>query len=178
MLFSCMKRISLIILFAVISSITFAQTVTRSNIKFEIKNLGIKTGGTIGGVKATVKLDPAQPGGSIEATADVATINTDNEERDTHLKSADFFDVQRFPHITMKSVAITHKRGNNYTGKFNVTIKDKTKQFDIPFTYTENRNTATLSGIFKLNRRDFGVGGSSLVLGDEVTVIVSVELAK
>ncbi len=174
-----MKRISLIILFAVLSaSVTFAQTVTKSNISFKIKNLGINTGGTIGGVKASVKIDPTQAGGSIEATADVATINTDNDERDTHLKSADYFDVQRFPHITMKSVAITHKKGNSYVGKFNVTLKDKTKQFDIPFTYTETGNAATLSGTFKLNRLDFGVGGSSLVLGNEVTVTVVLELAK
>lgn len=174
-----MKRISLIILFAVLSaSVTFAQTVTKSNISFKIKNLGINTGGTIGGVKATVRTDQSQVVNSIEATADVATINTDNEERDTHLKSADFFDVQRFPHITMKSVSVTHKSGNKYTGKFNVTIKDKTKQFDIPFTYAEAGNNATLNGTFKLNRRDFGVGGSSLVLGDEVNVTVVVELAK
>ncbi|PJJ80230.1 YceI family protein [Mucilaginibacter auburnensis] len=174
-----MKRISLIILLALFTvSVTFAQTVSKSNVSFKIKNLGINTGGTIGGVKATVHVDQAQVVNSIEATANVATINTDNEERDTHLKSADFFDVQRFPHITMKSAAINHKSGNKYSGKFNVTIKDKTKQFDIPFTYTETGNTATLNGTFKLNRLDFGVGGSSLVLGNEVTVTVVLELAK
>ena len=174
-----MKKISLLILFAILSvSATLAQTVTKSNITFKIKNLGINTGGTIGGVKASVQINPAQAGGSIEATADVATINTDNEERDTHLKSANYFDVQRFPHITMRSVAITHKKGNSYMGKFNVTLKDKTKQFDIPFTYTETGNAATLSGTFKLNRLDFGVGGSSLVLGNEVTVTVVVELVR
>lgn len=175
-----MKRITLIILSTILSvSVTVAQTVTKSNIKFQIKNLGINTGGVLGGVKASVQINPTQSAtSSIEATADVITINTDNEERDTHLKSADFFEVQRYPHITMKSVSITHKKGNNYTGKFNVTIKDKTKQFDIPFIYTENGNTATINGTFKLNRLDFGVGGSSLVLGNEVTVTIMVEITR
>jgi polyisoprenoid-binding protein YceI len=178
-----MKRISLIISFLIISiATTFAQsaaTVTRSNIKFQIKNLGINTGGIIGGVKATIQFNPAQlAASSIDATADVATINTDNDERDTHLRSADFFDVQRYPHITMKSVSFKRKSGANYVGRFNVTIKDKTKQLDVPFTYTENGNTATIVGTVKLNRLDFGVGGSSLVLSNDVTATITVEMNK
>jgi len=177
-----MKKISLIFLFtATFIATSFAQsaaTVIKAGIKFQIKNLGINTGGVIGGVKANILFNPAQLAtASMEATADVATIDTDNEERDTHLKSADFFEVQRYPHITMKSVSITHKKGVNYVGKFNLTIKDKTKQFDVPFTYTETGNTAIIVGSFKLNRLDFGVGGSSLVLGNEVTATITVEVA-
>jgi len=178
-----MKRISLIILLALITNLAaFAQTapvVTKAGIKFQIKNLGINTGGTIGGVKATIHFDPAQLATStIEATADVATIFTDNDERDTHLKSADFFEVQRYPRITMRSVAFKRKSGANYVGTFNVTIKDKTKQLDVPFTYTENGNTAAFTGTLKLNRLDFGVGGSSLVLSNDVTATITVELNK
>jgi polyisoprenoid-binding protein YceI len=177
-----MKRIPLIISFLIIAITTaFAQsaTVSKSSIKFQIKNLGINTGGTLGGVKATINFNPAQlAASSIEATAETATINTDNDQRDEHLKSADYFDVQRYPHITMKSVSFGHKSGANYVGKFNVTIKDKTKQLDVPFTYTENGNTATITGTVKLNRLDFGVGGSSLVLGNEVTATITVEINK
>ena len=182
-LFSSMKRIPLIILFLIISATTsFAQnaaTVTKASIKFQIKNLGINTGGTIGGVKATILFNPAQLAtSSIEATADVATINTDNDERDTHLRSADFFEAQRYPHIIMKSVSFKRKSGTNYVGQFNVTIKDKTRQLDVPFTYTENGNTAAITGTVKLNRLDFGVGGSSLVLSDNVTATITVEMNK
>jgi polyisoprenoid-binding protein YceI len=177
-----MKRIPLIISFLIISIATaFAQgaTVTKSSIKFQIKNLGINTGGTIGGLKATIQFNPAQLAtSSIEATADVATINTDNDERDQHLRSADFFEVQRYPHITMKSVSFKRKSGANYVGTFNVTIKDKTKQLDVPFTYTENGNTAAITGTVKLNRLDFGVGGSSLVLSNDVTATITVEMNK
>jgi polyisoprenoid-binding protein YceI len=178
-----MKQIPLIISFLIISIATsFAQstaTVTKSSIKFQIKNLGINTGGTIGGVKTTILFNPAQLAtSSIEATADVNTINTDNDERDAHLRSADFFEVQRYPHITMKSVSFKRKSGANYVGTFSVTIKDKTKQLDVPFTYTENGSTAAITGTVKLNRLDFGVGGSSLVLSNEVTATITVEINK
>jgi polyisoprenoid-binding protein YceI len=178
-----MKRIPLLILLTLfLITLGFAQgpaTVTKSGIKFQIKNLGINTGGTIGGVKATIQFSPAQLAtSSVEATADVTTINTDNDERDTHLRSADFFDVQRYPHITMKSVSFKRKSGANYVGKFNLTIKDKTRQLDVPFTYTENGNTAVITGTVKLNRLDFGVGSSSLVLSNDVTATITVDMNK
>lgn len=178
-----MKRISLLTLsFLFTIAFSFAQTaatVTKSGIKFQIKNLGINTGGILGGVKATIQFNPSQLAtSSIEATADVATINTDNDQRDEHLRSADYFDVQRYPHITMKSVSFTHKSGANYVGKFNVTIKDKTKQLDVPFTYIDNGSTAVMNGTVKLNRLDFGVGSSSLVLSNDVTATIQVEISK
>ncbi len=176
-----MKRISLII-FAIVTTITTSvaqTTITKSSIKFQIKNLGINTGGTLGGLKANIHFNPTQLSGSnIEATVDVATINTDNDERDTHLRSADFFEVQRYPHITLRSVSFKHKNGANYVGAFNVTLKDKTKQLDLPFTYTENGSTATFNGTLKLNRLDFGVGSSSLVLSNDVTVTIQAEIGK
>lgn len=163
-------------------AVGFAQapaTVTKSSVKFQIKNLGINTGGVLGGVKASILFNPAQLAtSSIEATAETATINTDNDQRDEHLRSTDYFDVQRYAHITMRSVSFIHKSGTNYIGKFNVTIKDKTKQLDVPFTYTENGDTAVITGVVKLNRLDFGVGGSSLVLGNDVTVTITVETNK
>ena len=178
-----MKKIPLIILLSLFTvTFGFAQTpatVTKSSIKFQIKNLGINTGGVLGGVKATILFNPAQLAtSSIEATAETATINTDNDQRDEHLRSADYFDVQHYPHITMRSVSFTHKSGANYVGKFNITIKDKTKLLDVPFTYTENGSAAAITGVVKLNRLDFGVGGSSMVLSNDVTATITVEMNK
>ncbi|MDB5000707.1 MAG: hypothetical protein JWR76_1784, partial [Mucilaginibacter sp.] len=86
-----MKKIYVAILILIVSNSTFAQlknNVTKSKITFEIKNLGIKTGGTIGKVEADVKFDPGKLDASkIDAVADIATINTDNNMRDSHLKS-------------------------------------------------------------------------------------------
>jgi polyisoprenoid-binding protein YceI len=157
---------------------TFAQAV-RSSITFEIKNLGITTGGTIGGLSAKVHFNPANLASStLEASVDVSTINTDNSGRDEHLRSDDFFDVARYPKISLKSVSFKHKSGNNYTGTFTLTIKDKSKQIEIPFTFLDKGNTVEFKGTFKINRLDYGVGSSSMVLSDDVTVNIDCEERK
>jgi polyisoprenoid-binding protein YceI len=164
-----MKNIFAAIALLIISTTAFSQTKSISNTKvsFEIKNLGIKTGGTIGGVQGTIAFDPAALTTSkIEATADVNTINTDNSMRDEHLKKDDYFDVAKYPTISMSSVSLKKKSGNNFTGQFNITIKGKTKLVDVPFTYTDN----AFKGSFKINRKDFAIGGNSMTMGDEVTI--------
>jgi polyisoprenoid-binding protein YceI len=174
------KTAALIIPLLILVTASFAQTkVVKSAVKFQIKNLGINIDGTIGGLQASILFNPAQLNTCIiEAIVDVNTVNTDNDPRDASLKSDEFFDVPHYPKITMKSVSFKHKSGDKYIGQFNVTIKDKTKQFDIPFTYTETGNAATIKGGFKLNRLDFGVGTSSLVLSDDVMVNIEVDLSK
>lgn len=151
-------------------------TVTQSNITFTIKNLGISTGGSIGGLQADILFDKDKPeNSSIAASVDVNTINTDNDMRDTHLKSADYFEAAKYPHINMKSAAIKHKNGNNYQATFNVTIKDKTKQVDMPFTFILNGSNAEFKGSFKIQRTDFGIGDKSMVLGNDVTVQIDLQ---
>jgi polyisoprenoid-binding protein YceI len=154
-----------------------AQTaIARSSITFEIKNMGIATGGSIGGLAPKIHFVPTNLNGStLEATVDVSTINTDNSGKDEHLRSEDFFDVARYPRISLKSINFKHKSGNNYIGTFNLTIKDKSKQIEIPFTYLDKGNTVEFKGAFKINRLDFGVGSSSLVLSDEVTINIICE---
>src|SRR5258708_5546744 len=117
-------------------SLNAQSPVTRSVITFEIKNLGINTGGSISGLVAKLHFIPANLSAStLEASVDVATINTDNSAKDEHLRSEDFFDVARYPKISLKSVAFRHKSGNNYIGTFILNIKDKSKQIEIPLTY-------------------------------------------
>jgi polyisoprenoid-binding protein YceI len=176
-----MKLLYTPILLLLLLNTAFAQLkpVNKSTITFQIKNLGINTGGAISGIQTNIHFNAAQLSTSIiEATADVSTINTDNDKRDEHLRSDEFFDVARYPKITMRSVSFRQKSGNTYVGRFDVTIKNKVKQFDIPFTYTETGNTALVKGSFKLNRLDFGVGGSSMVLSNDVTVNITVEADK
>ena len=173
------KTLSLI---AVLFFITgaFAQVkVTKAKITFQIKNLGINTGGGFSAMQANIQFDPTHLNTStIEANVDVNSINTDNDTRDEHLRSDEFFDSARFPKIVLRSVSFKHKSGNNYSGQFNLVMKDHTKAFEIPFTYIENGNTAAFKGNFKLNRLDFGVGGSSLVLSNDVAVVIEVEATK
>lgn len=177
-----MKK-TLFIIIALLSVIyTFAQskhTVTKSSVTYEIKNMGIKTDGKFGGLQANIIFDRAKlDSSSIDANIDVTTIDSDNAMRDNHLKAEDYFDVAHYPRITMKSISFKHKGGNNFVGIFNMTIKGKTKAVEVPFTYTDSGNTGLFKGSFKINRRDFGVGGNSMVLSDEATILISVETSK
>ena len=165
-----------------LTTIGFAQTkhtLTKSSVTFHIKNLGINTGGSIGGIKADIQFDPAHLDAStISATADVNTINTDNDSRDEHLKSDSYFDVAKYPRITIKSVSLKHRSGSNYTGTFNLTLKDKTNPIQVPFSYVETGNNASFKGSFQIKRTDYGVGGKSLVMSNDVTVTINVETTK
>ena len=117
-----MKRIvALIIPLLILVTVASAQkaNVLKTTIKFQLKNLGVNTGGSINGLSANMAFDPEKPEtGSIEAILDVKSINTDNDLRDTHLRSDEFFDVAKYPTITMKSVSLKHKSGDKYTGQF------------------------------------------------------------
>jgi polyisoprenoid-binding protein YceI len=168
------------IISAVYSGTLNAQSpITLSTITFEIKNLGINTGGSFSGLTAKLHFIPANLGSStLEASIDVATINTGNTAKDEHLRSEDFFDVARYPKISLKSVAFKHKSGNNYIGTFILNIKDKSKQIEIPFTYLEKENTVEFKGAFKVNRLYFGVGSSSMTLSDEVIININCEQKK
>lgn len=176
-----MKKSILLIIFFLSAGIVFAQklTITKSAITFQIKNLGVNTGGSFSGFKGDIQFDPAHlESSSITATIETNTINTDNDSRDEHLKSDDYFDVAKYPKITMKSVSFKHKSGDNYAGTFNLTIKDKTNSIELPFTCTESGNTAVFKGSFKIKRSDYGIGGSFSVMSNEATIFIEVDTSK
>ncbi|WP_214073302.1 YceI family protein [Mucilaginibacter sp. dw_454] len=177
-----MKRIvALVIPLLVLINVALAQksNILKSDVKFQLKNLGVNTGGTFKTLQATINFDADKPEtGTIEATLDVNSVNTDNDLRDNHLRSDEFFDATKYPSIVMKSISIKHKGGDKYVGQFNLTIKNQTKQFEMPFTYDTDATSATFKGGLKLNRLDFGVGGKSLVMSNEVSVSIEVQVAK
>lgn len=174
-----MKPLSLIIAFVLCITGTSAQvkhTVTKYSVTYQIKNLGFNTTGTFGGLQADINFDKNHPdSGSISASIDVNTLNSENTMRDNHLKSEDYFDAAKYPRITMTSTSIKHKGGNNYVGTFNITIKDKTKEVVMPFTYTESGNQGTFTGTFTIKRTDFGIGGKSMMMADDARVTLEVQ---
>lgn len=155
------------------------QTIVKSSVTYQIKNLGFNTSGIFGPVTGDISFDPAHlESSTIDVAVDAASINTENNMRDDHLKSADYFDAEKYPKIRLKSVSFKHKSGSSYTGIFNVTIKSKTKSIEVPFSYTEDGQAAVFKGSFKINRLDFGIGDKSLTLADEATVTVEVQTSK
>jgi polyisoprenoid-binding protein YceI len=177
-----MKKIVITLCLNLLFFSVIAQTewklATGSTVTFVIKNAGLKVDGKLEGLQTTIKFDSQNlVTSSIEASVETQTINTDNKSRDGHLRKEDYFDVAKYPKMSIKSVSFS-KDGNNYKGKFKLTIKGVTKEIEIPFSYIENGNSATLKGSFTINRLDYTVGGSSWVMADNVIISLNILATK
>jgi polyisoprenoid-binding protein YceI len=149
-----------------------------SEIAFVIKNFGINTKGSFRGLDGNISWYPQDPGKCLfDVSIDAATVNTDNSMRDDHLKKETFFDVGNYPRIRFVSTGISEpdKKGR-YTVNGKLTIRDKTKDISFPFVATALGDDVIFKGSFTLNRKDFGVGGSSTI-SNQLTVSLTV-LAK
>ncbi len=153
--------------------------VTSSSITFKIKNAGLTVNGSFSGLTADIKLDAATYAlGYIEASVDVSTINTGIDLRDRDLKKENYFNVAKYSKISMKSTLIGKEKDGTYRGYFKLTIKGVTKDVVMPFSYNESSSTAVFKGSFKINRRDYTVGGNSWILSDDVTINITVNVTK
>lgn len=140
-------------------------------VTFVIKNVGINTRGSLNGLKGSIKWDAANPAASqIGVTVDAATVNTNIDARDRHLKEDEYFDVAKYPTLGFTSTAVS---ATSVTG--NLTIKGVTKSITFPITVTASGKGYLFEGNFNINRRDFGVGGNSFVLSDEVKITLKVQ---
>ncbi len=129
-------------------------------------------------------------GAEIDFSLDVDSIDTNQEQRDVHLKSPEFFDAEKFPKITFKSTSFTKTGDNEYDLNGNLTIKDVTKPvtLKVEFGGTANDFYGNLKAGFevtgKINRKEFGLvwGGitetGSVVLGEDVKLVINAEFAK
>jgi len=164
----------------ILSALVFGQNYTPvdegSKVHFVIDNFGIATGGDFKGLTGTIKYDPAQPTASdFDVSVDASTIDTDIDSRDNHLRRSEYFDVKNYPKISFQSTKITKANKDGYLYMFgNITIKGVTKEINFPFTTKAQNGGYLFEGSFKLNRRDFNVGGSSLSLSDNVTITLSI----
>ena len=161
-------------------TVTYGQNYTPtdagSKVRFVIKNFGINTGGTFEGLAGSITFDPSDLGSaSFNVTIDANTVDTDMEARDNHLRKAEYFDVEKYPKISFKSTKVSTTNKEGYLYMFGViTIKNVSKEISFPFKQTSKDGGILFEGEFKLNRRDFGVGGSSFSMSDELNVELSV----
>ncbi|MDD9150047.1 MULTISPECIES: YceI family protein [unclassified Sporolactobacillus] len=158
---------------------------------FSVKHMGLSNvRGNFQTTSGTVTTDDNGTITAIDAKIDAASIETRNEDRDNHLKSADFFDVEKFPEIHFVSTSVTKKDDEEYTVEGNLTIKDVTKpiSFDaevgapVDDPYGLKRSGASLA--FSFDRRDFkltwsqALANGSLVVGNKIKVNVDVEITQ
>lgn len=182
-----MKNIFLLA-FSLISFGFVSQTVTTQNqewvvsassVKFKIKNAGFNVDGTFGGLNAKIVFDVSKTyGNSIDASIESKSINTSNGTRDGHLKKSEYFDVTNFPTINMKATLFGKETNGSFRGYFKLTIKGKTKDVLVPFTFKETDGKATFYGVLTINRLDFGVGESSMILSNNVTITLEANAKK
>ncbi|NOU38055.1 MAG: YceI family protein [Ferruginibacter sp.] len=175
-----MKSFKIIIAFILLTNALMAQKYTiaddGSKVTFVIKNFGSKTNGSFTGLTGVVIFNPkALTTSTINASISAATVNTNNNARDKHLKKSEYFDVEKFTTITFVSTKITE---SSTAGRFfifgNLTIKGITKAIQFGFSATPNTNGYIFAGDFEINRRDFGVGGNSISMADKLKVYLNI----
>ena len=164
---------------------------SHSNVGFTARHLMVtKVRGSFGAFGGTITVadDPLQS--KVEATVDAASIDTSDDNRDGHLKSPDFFDVENFPTWTFASTGITPKGGNEYTLTGDLTIKGVTRSvsFDLEFdgvaTDPWGNTKAGFTAETEISRKDFGLewnvaletGG--VLVGDKVKIQLDIQAVK
>ena len=160
-------------------------------VEFSVKHLMITTvRGRFADIEGRVTMNGATPDtASVDATIQVASIDTRSEQRDTHLRSADFFDAEHFPDMTFKSVAI-EGTPTRFTMTGDLTIRGTTRPvtLDVVFEgatkdpWGGQRMGFSASG--KIDRRDFGLvynqaletGG--VVVGNEIKIQIEAQVVR
>lgn len=164
---------------------TYHIDVTHSTIDFSIRHLVSRSKGKFNDFKGSITYDAKKPGATkVEATIQVASIDTENERRDNHLKSADFFDVEKYPTITFKSKK-AEKKGDLLHITGDLTMHGVTKEVVLPVEVLgvgmhpmAKAPVAGFSSEITLKRSEFGVNSwtdMAGVLGDEVKVSLLIE---
>ena len=158
----------------------YAPADAGSSVKFVIKNFGLNVDGSFKGLQGKITFNRENLAASVfNVSVDAATVNTGNGKRDTHLKKEEYFDVAKHPRINFTSTKITAAaKSGQYTVEGTFTIKGTSKSVSFPFTVSTAANGNLFTGQFKINRRNFKVGGNSLFLSDDVTVFLNITTVK
>jgi polyisoprenoid-binding protein YceI len=173
------------------ASTTWQLDPAHTHVEFSVKHLMIaRVKGRFAGVTGTVALggDPADS--TVDVVIDAASIDTREAKRDAHLRSADFFDVERFPTIAFRSREVRPTGAGDFSVVGDLTIRDVTRDVTLEVT-DEGRGTdpwggerAGFSATAEIDRRDFGLTwnqaleAGGVLVGNEIRISLEVELVK
>ncbi|MBN2982800.1 MULTISPECIES: YceI family protein [Cohnella] len=166
--------------------------VSHSEIGFSVKHMMIaKVKGTFHGFEASIEADPADlTTADIEFAIDLSSVDTRNADRDNHLKSADFFDIEKNPKLLFKATKIVRTGDDEYDITGDVTLHGVTRSETFSATFEGvgkdpwGNEKAGFSATGSLKRSDYGLtynaaletGG--VLIGDEVKIAIEIEAAK
>ena len=191
------RRLLLSSIIAIVVAVpTFAADVftvdkTHSSTAFKIRHLISKVTGRFSDFSGTINFDRTKPENStVEFIINAASIDTDNDNRDKHLRSADFFEADKYPHITFKSTSIKAVGKDKYNVTGNFTMHGVTKTITLPVEITgvmkdpQGNERIGFATAITIDRKDYDIvwnrtldeGG--VLLGDEVDVMIELETIK
>lgn len=167
---------------------TYSIDPVHSSVGFSIRHFVSKVPGKFNKFSGTIKVDRENlANSSAEATIDVGSIDTDNQKRDDHLRTPDFFDAAKYPTMKFQSTSWKKTGENTYDVTGDLTLKDVTKPVVLKVTalgFAPGMRGAQLSGweaTTKINKKEFNVNDPAMLdaaLGDDVTITINLEAVK
>lgn len=184
-----MKRLLLLLSALAAATALSAETYTidpvHSSVGFSLRHLVSKFSSSFTKVSGTVNYDAAAPEkSSVEATVEIASVNTANEKRNAHVLSPDFFDAAKFPTASFKSKSWKKAGEDAFDVTGDLTIRNVTREVVLHVTLLGSgpgMGGAMVTGweaTTRINKSDFGVSGPAMLgkaLGDEVTLTIGIE---
>ena len=169
---------------------TFSIDKAHSEAAFQVRHLISKVRGRFSDFEGAIAFDEAQPERSrVELTIQAASIDTNTPDRDAHLRSEDFFAVEKYPAITFVSTAISPKGSGRFDVTGSLTMRGVTREVVIPIAYLGaatdpwGNQKVAFEGEVTLNRKDYGLNWNAAIetggflVGDEVKVSLSIQAA-
>ena len=155
--------------------------------QFSVRHMGISTvRGAFTKVSGSAQYDPSNPTKTVvDATIEATSVDTRVSMRDEDLRSPNYFDVAKYPTITFKSKSVLDAGEGKLKMVGDLTIHGVTKEVTLdvdgpssPVTDQRGNSHIGASASTKVNRKDFGVGGSSNMVGEDITITIDVELLR
>jgi polyisoprenoid-binding protein YceI len=169
---------------------TFSIDTSHSEVTFQVRHLLTKVRGRFSDFSGTIEFDAANPASStVTFSIQAASIDTNEPNRDAHLKGDDFFSADKYPTLTFTSVTITPKGGDDYDVEGDLTIRDVTKRIVLPVTHLGTakdpwgNEKLAFEAETTINRKAFGLNWNAaletggFLVGDEVKISLQIQAA-
>jgi len=167
---------------------TYQIDAAHSEAAFTVRHLITKVRGRFSDFAGTIDFDDAAPEqSSVTFTIQAASIDTNQKDRDAHLRSADFFETEKYPTITFVSTGIEAKGDGTFDVRGRFTVRDVTKDITLPVTYLGKakdpwgNERIAFEAEYTLNRKDYGLTWNAaletggFLVGDDVKITLSVQ---
>ncbi len=173
---------------------TWVADSPHTEINFSVKHFFTPVTGNFGDFEIDLNYDAENPeNSSVEARIDVASVNTGNERRDNHLRSADWFEAEKYPNMTFKSSSVRANGDNQLIARGTLTIKGESREVELPITLLGaqeipeqmqemlggTKEVASFRATISIDRGDFGVGvgswAATMVVGGEISIEILLE---